>query len=171
MVTAHEGHVVIRSFDFDYTQGLAALAAGVPLFTPVVGSQIENITVRVTTAWNGTTPKFDIGTFSGGNTGLWAQLGQGAVDLTSADAAVTNNAGLATNAGTNSASLLLSAVSVGILASAGAGAAVPRKLPIQITAANPLLLVVSQNGQKSGTATTSTTGAATVTVTLREFQS
>lgn len=45
------------------------LIDGLTIYTPTIGDICLDIWVQVTTNWNGTTPKGDIGTFTGGNTG------------------------------------------------------------------------------------------------------
>lgn len=145
----------LRSFAFSHST--ASLAAGVPIYTPAVGDVIYDIGICVTTAFNGTTPFLDVGTFNGGNVGLFAELAGAAVDGTKLYAGVTDNAGLSVP---NTAPWLQSAVG-----SAGAlGGAAYNSTPIIVTAANPLLLVASQDGQKGGTATGATLGSGTVYV-------
>ena len=145
----------LRYFNFSYAT--AGLASGVTIYTPNIGDVIYDVGICVTTAFNGTTPLLDVGTFNGGNVGLFGELAGAGVDGTKLYAAVTDNAGLSVP---NTASWLQAAVgSVG-----AAGTAAYHSTPIIVTAANPLLLVVSQNGQKGGTATGATAGVGTVYV-------
>ena len=147
----------IRSFAVSHST--AGLATGVAVWTPQVGDIIYDIGIVLTTAFNGTTPLLDVGTFNGGNVGLFGELAGAGVDGTKLYADVTDNAGLSAP---NTAPWLQSAVgSVG----AAAGAAY-KSTPILVTAANPVLLVASQNGQKGGTATGATVGAGNVYVLL-----
>lgn len=149
----------IRSFPFTYQT--AGLATGVTIFTPTVGQIIYDIGVSITTAFNGTTPKLDVGTFNGGNVGLFGELAGAAVDGTKLYADVTDNAGLAAP---NTAAWLQAAV--GSVGSAGTAAYV--STPLLVTAANPFLLVASQSGQKGGTAISSSAGAGTLYVLLSQ---
>lgn len=137
--------------------GTAGLTAGVALYTPAVGDLILDIGIVITTAFNGTTPKIDVGTFNGGNNGLFDELAGAPVDATKVYADVTNNAGIAA---ANSHLWLSSAItSVG-----AAGTAAINSWQLRVSAANPLLVVVSQTGAKGGTATGATAGAATIVV-------
>src|SRR5512146_201439 len=52
-----------RSFAFTFQT--AGLAAGVAVYTPAIGDVIYDVGIAVTTAFDGTTPKLDIGSFSG----------------------------------------------------------------------------------------------------------
>ncbi len=145
--------LTLRSFAFSHST--AALAAGVTVYTPDVGDVIYDIGICLSTAFNGTTPLLDVGTFNGGNVGLFGELAGAGVDGTKLYAAATDNAGLTVP---NTASWLQAATgSVG----AAAGAAY-NSTPIIVTTANPILLVASQNGQKGGTATGATAGVGTV---------
>lgn len=147
----------IRYFPFTYQT--AGLATGVTLGTPAVGQVIYDIGICVTTAFNGTTPLLDVGTFNGGNVGLFGELASSAIDGTKLYSAVTDNAGLTAP---NAAQWLQAAAG----SHGAAGTAAYNSTPLLVTAANPLLLVASQNGQKGGTAITSTAGAGTVYVIL-----
>lgn len=134
---------------FNFAFDTAGLTTGVTLWTPSVGTLIYDILFSVTTAFDGTTPKADIGTFVGGNAGLFSELGgAGVIDLTSANAAVTDNAGAAVIPLDNS--LLVNTIQT------------PLPSVLTITDSNPLLLVVSQDGTKGGTATGATAGAGAV---------
>lgn len=148
---------------FPFTYQTAGLAAGVTIYTPTVGTIIEDIGVVITTAFNGTTPKIDIGTFNGGNNGLFDELATAPVDATKVYADVTNNAGLAS---ANSALWLSAAVvSHGITGSSAISS--PQ---LRVSAANPILLVASQSGAKGGTAITSTQGAGTIYIVAQVAQ-
>lgn len=142
---------------FPFTFATAGLASGVTIWTPTVGDFILDIGVVITTAFDGTTPKIDVGTFNGGNVGVFAEIGGAAVDGTKVYADVTDNAGLAV---ANSHLWLSSAV----IAANSAGIASLPSWQLNVSAANPVLLVASQNGQKGGTAITSTHGVASVVI-------
>jgi hypothetical protein len=127
---------------FTFSFATPGLTTGVPLVTLPVGAVICGIGVSVPVAFDGTTPLADVGTFDGGNAGLFDTINSAAVDLTSADAAVTDNAGISQVQAT------------GWLTSVG----------LPITAICTLSLVVSQDGTKGGTATGSTAGTGAVYV-------
>lgn len=152
------GTTILRGpFPFDHTQSVA-LAAGVELFTPKVGDIILDAWVEIDTAFDGTTPKADIGTFNGGDAGLFAFAGGTVIDLKQDWGAVTDNAGLLAASAAGS-SLSGDYISVGAV-----GTAAVESWQIAVTAANPLLLVASQSGAKAGTAIDSTVGAGKVFV-------
>lgn len=142
---------------FPITFATASLNAGVTLYTPAVGDIILDIGVVITTAFNGTTPKIDVGTFNGGNVGLFGEITAGALDATKVYADVTDNAGLAQA----NSFLWLSAA---VIAHASASEATLPAWQLRVSAANPILVVASQNGQKSGTAITSNAGVAQIVV-------
>lgn len=127
--------------NFD-TAGLAS--SGLVIETPEAGDLILDAWIDVDTAWNGTTPKADIGFFQGGAAGIFAH-GSGAVDLTQADATYDN---LVTNVG-----------NAGVLRTVKAVAA-------RVVAKAPLLLVVSQNGLLGGAAVGATQGHLTAYIRL-----
>ena len=146
----------VRSYAFTYTT--AGLATGVTIYTPTVGEVIYDIGVCITTAFDGTTPKLDVGTFTG-NDGLFKTVAGAVLDGTKLYAAVTSNAGLTVP---NAAQWLQAATGS---AGAAAGAAYVSAHMI-VTVANPIKLVASQSGAKGGTAINSTVGAGTVYVLL-----
>lgn len=142
---------------FPFSFATASLTAGVHIFTPNIGDVIYDVGIEIVTAFNGTTPLGDVGTFSGGNDGLFAIQAGVALDLTAADAAVTDNAGLSSP---QTPSWLQAAV--GSVGAAAGAAYLPT--PLYVTAANPILLVISETGAKGGTATGATAGAGNVYV-------
>lgn len=142
---------------FPFTFATNGLTAGVPLFTPAVGDVIYDIGVSIPVAFSGTTPFADVGTFNGGTEGVFQTLTGDPIDLTAADADVTNNAGL-------SQPTALSWFSANVISHASAGGSAFTPWEITVSAANPLLLVVSQDGTKGGAATGATAGAGAVYV-------
>ena len=116
--------------------------SGFPFYTPVVGDVALDIWVEITTAWDGTTPKYDIGTGVGTNDGLFA-YGWG-VPTPVADIE-TRETGVLFNPYPSMA---------GSGASAGS-----RTGPAKFTATNPLLIWVTQDGQQGGASPGSTVGA------------
>ena len=75
----------VHSFAFDHTT--EGLATGVVAFTPTVGDIIFDAWIEVDTAFNGTTPTGDLGSFTGDPAvGWYRSLSGGAViDMTQAD--------------------------------------------------------------------------------------
>ena len=138
-----------------FTYATADLNEGVAIFTPAVGTVITDIWVAIATAFDGTTPTADVGTFNGGDTGVFDEVGVAAVSLANADAAVDNNAGL-----TNPPSA--TTLSASVIASASGDIAGLLAWYLTVTEDNPLLLVVSQDGTLGGDAIGGSAGAGTV---------
>jgi hypothetical protein len=135
------GGETVSSFAFSHSTGSTALAAGVA--TGIVLNSGDLITAawfEVDTAFNGTTPLADFGSFSS-TEGLFKVLNSAAVDMTAADGAVTDNSAIDKIGG---------AV---LLGQAG--------MPVRCNAnGTNLTLVVSETGAKGGTASGATAGAA-----------
>ena len=147
--------LMIRSFGITFAT--ASLNTGVTIYTPAVGDVIYDVGIGISTAFDGTTPKLDVGTFNGGNNGLFKTLAQNPVDGTKVYADAASNAGL----GVPNSALWLSTA---IVAGNSASLSTLQSNEIVVSAANPLLVVASQTGAKSGTAITSTHGVATIYV-------
>lgn len=72
---------VLHSLTVNYNDaGLAS--TGVTIFTPAVGDLLYDFWVQPVTVWNGTTPKGDFGTFTGGTNGLFAEYASTTLDMT-----------------------------------------------------------------------------------------
>lgn len=133
---------------FNFAFNTPSLTTGVTVLNPTPGDILLDAWVEVDTAFNGTTPHADIGDFNGANTGWFAEAGQ-IIDLSVADAAA------------GSGPLLLNKSVVGGRATdlaAEGFAGQLREVPGKFQSPAPVLLVVSQNGQKGGTATGATAG-------------
>ncbi len=165
---------------YSFTYATAGLAVGVTFYTPTVADILLDAWIEVDTAWDGTTPKGDIG-FGGFDNniagfGLFAYAfgtGVGYVDMT--QAASPGPGGGAT------AGLMLSGAG-GLRGLDGAGEAfdllhVPNTppptaltrltpdnafptLPMKFRAASPLVVCVSQTGDTTGAAPGASQGAA-----------
>ncbi len=81
----------IKVFTIAYTAAGFA-TPGVSLYTPAIGDVIYDVGIGITTAFNGTTPKLDVGAFSG-TTGFFKQLAGNPADATKVYAGITNNTG------------------------------------------------------------------------------
>ena len=134
------GYHFSQSFTFaDDTE----LAAGVPILTLNDGDLIAALWCQVDTAFNGTTPKGDVGTFSTAAHGLFDEIGSAVLDMTTADTVPTDNTGL---------QLPTAAKCLEIT-----------KGPLLVTVNGAVLyFVVSEDGSKGGTATGATAGACTI---------
>ena len=142
------GAAILRgpfSFAFDD----AGLEDGLEFSTPTVGDIILDVFVVVDIAFDGTTPKLDYGTGVGTNTGLLNAF-TGISFASGADDERGGTGLLIGGSSTNSPTSL--AASGGYY-----GIGHPEGI---VTAANPLKVWVSQDGQKGGAAAGSTAGAA-----------
>lgn len=153
------GMTVVRG-PFTFTHATANLNAGVAVYTPTVGDVLLDAWIEIDTEWNALSV-FDFGTFNGGNSGVFAAVSQGGVTLpglnTGADGAIPDNAGLlGANIG---GATLAGAWGLSYYTIDAGGIA---HWQIKFTAANPLLVVVSQNGAKGGTASTATAGSSSL---------
>lgn len=175
IVQPNSGEEMIRKFDFAYST--PNLTTGVVVYQPTVGDILLDVWFQITTAFNGTTPKLDVGQFIGGNDGWFGGVSFGPVDATVADhfqldsggvlssgAHIVKHAdGTVTPATPPSVSL---AQTTSVVASTSAGAfssiALERNIPGMIVSAAPVELVLTQTGQKGGAATGATQGAGTV---------
>ena len=148
------GAPVVRG-PYSFTYQTAGLTNGVAFYTPTIDDILIEAWIEVDTAFNGTTPHADISQFTGTSTpyGLWGWNGVTGfgIDLAQVD---TLDAGGGPLTGANYVSGSAYNVS---LADAAPGHI--RKAPIRFTTADPLLLVVSTDGTKGGTAVGGTTGA------------
>jgi hypothetical protein len=133
---------------FAFAYNTTNIRNGVTAYTPTVGQILYNAWIQVLVAFNGTTPKADISQFTGAlaPSGLWQQASAGFDPLTAAqsiDSAGGGPAGPGLGAGSPEGSLL-----------------VQNALPAVFTTTDPLLLVLSQDGNKGGAAVGGTTGSA-----------
>ncbi len=151
------GGVVVRG-PYSFTFATPDLENGVVIYTPTVGDLLLDAWIEVTTAFDGTAPFADIGTFVGATKGLWGQINNDmAFDLRTQSDGTIAGAGVLILAGAFGSQGEQS-LSVGGIAIANSEPLVPARF----TAANPLKLVVSQTGQQGGTPIGGAAGAANV---------
>jgi hypothetical protein len=150
-----------------------AAIPGVSVYTPTVGDVLIDAWIEIGTAWDGTTPLGDIGTFTGGDYGIWQNLATQPLPMSGADIA---GGALGLLSGTHLSDLAQMALVAGISADDGngllvaAGAAINlsptavsggfRPLPAKFTTADPIKVCVSQDGTNDGADPASTHGAA-----------
>ena len=145
------GVPVWTAYAFAYND--AGLDSGVSILTPTVDDLLLDAILEVDTAWDGTTPLFDFGTFMGGTSGLLSYQGVGPIDMTVADTQVGDNAGLlrGDQRGTGLASNVISG---------GVSLSNTDRWSYKFTATNPLYIVVSQTGGPGGGDPASSQGSA-----------
>lgn len=134
--------LVTRVFPFAYNT--AGILTGAAIYTPTVGDIIYDWWVQVSTAWDGTTPRFDLIV-----NGLSMLLGNQmpGTSLAAADAA----SGLNPNPLSWSDSIAIAVLN---------GTAIPRR-QIIVESATPILGCVSQDGSPTAVAASVGTGTAT----------
>ena len=129
------------------THATAGLNTGVPLYVPRVGEIVTAVWVDITTAFDGTTPLLDVGQFTDAGTDGWIVTAGG------------------TGVDCSAASTIASGGTTGAVIMSDVGAAsTPVCLPARCPTEAPILVVVSQDASKGGTAVGGTAGAATVYV-------
>lgn len=132
-----------------FAYNTANILTGAPLYTPNAGEVIVDWWVEIDTAWNGLRPQLDLGTFSGPN-GLLTELSASPIEMWNAATAATDNTGilLSTTPTSFSAALINAAMT---------NATTLGDWQFKMTAADPIAVVVSQDG------TANTAVAATLT--------
>lgn len=146
------GSVIMRyTVPFD-TPGLSD-GSGVILFTPTVGDEILDIAIRFPTAFDGTTPKCDVGTGVTAATGLFGSINY----LLAADGANVQGGGdgLSYFGGGGGPANLVGAI----------GYSGQYGTP-KVTAANPIRVWVTQNGQINGADPASSQGVIEIVFTM-----
>lgn len=78
---------------FPFAFNTAGIENGHTVYTPTVGDILLDAWVEIDTAFDGTTPKGDVGQFVGVNTGLWGGVNS-QLDLATADSTASAGTGL-----------------------------------------------------------------------------
>jgi hypothetical protein len=156
------GAPVVRKFPFAFNT--PGILTGAAVYTPTVNDVLLDAWVEVDTAWNGTTPEGDVGSFNGAATGLYASAGFGPIDMTKADQDITGSYGLLISNNTSGAGTYPS-LALSLAQSTAAIPAYPafspfRAVPGKFTAAHPVKVCVSQDGTNTGANPGSTQGEA-----------
>ena len=133
------GRAVVRQFAFAWNT--ANILTGAALYTPTVADVIVAAWVRVVTAWDGVTPLCDVGTAVGITVGMFADTAAGPVRMDLADNELLDGTGIA---GQNNTAAMNSSIGSAQLETQ------PRAIPALVTAANPVRVWVTQNGQSGG---------------------
>ena len=158
--TTGQGAPVVRAFQFAYNT--PSILTGAPLYTPTPGDILLNAWMEIDTAWNGTTPIGDFGQFLAGETeGLlnFISFVSANVDMSAADSAIQTT-GSSIYGSTNGAGSSVDLVADSLTNSAGSsGATVNRYVPGVFRGADPIKVVVSQDGTVGGANPGSTQGA------------
>lgn len=147
---------------YAFAYSTAGIVAGVTVFTPAAGDMLLDAWIDVTTGFDGTTPKADIGNFdNAASPGLWGIMVGAPIPLATAGALVTSNSHLWAYAD-NSAVLNPSLASAQASVVVGAAGTCGGTIPYRFIDATPLKLVVSTNGRRNGSAVGGAAGAASL---------
>lgn len=150
------GNVLVRG-PFSFSFNTPGLANGVEFYTPTVGDILHDAWIEIETAFDGTTPLADIGSFAGLTTGLFATAANGSPVNLLTPASESAGTGLVVLTGTSSVIPALAAMAFNPVYSGGEAI-----VPARFTGTNPLKVVVSQDGTIGGTAVGATVGVAHV---------
>jgi len=168
------GNTIVRKFPFAFND--AGLAAGLAIYTPTVGDILLDCWVQVDTAWDGTTPFCDVGTFVGANTGIFRIIGAPApLGLSVADTVYPGFGEKIGVAGPSAVQGIVAATMAQLLEATGAGTPFPLSVVAALTSllgvarvlpallgAGPIKVCVSQDGTAGGTDPGSTVGSGVV---------
>lgn len=142
------GAAIVRHFPFTFAT--AGLATGATIYTPTVGDILLAAWMEVDTAWNGTTPKGDFGSFSA-HFG-WLGNNNAPKDMTHADTTAAWDTDLlneSISAGGASGDMLMSWLTNFAFA-ASPPTDLYRGMPVKFATAAPIKVCVSQNGEDNG---------------------
>lgn len=171
---ATPGAAIVRKFPFAFNT--PNLLTGATVYTPTIGDILLNLWLEITTAWDGTTPKFDLGTFLLRNSGWYSDIGDpaGGVPLNTADntglsdqnllqgevtGPISDNAFMYNIDGNENAAMSVSGAKI-VPAGVGIQAAGTRFFPAKFVTADPIKVCVSQDGTNTGADPGATQGAA-----------
>jgi hypothetical protein len=147
------GVPVVRKFPFAYNT--PGLLTGHTVYTPAVGDVVLDAWFEIDTAWDGTTPTGDVGNSIDQNYGWFGGSNAGAgVDMTDVDQdGGQASSGLLTQGG----GTVPNALSFAQLTRTPPWR---RNVPGKLLTANPIKIIVSQDGTNTGADPGSTQGAA-----------
>lgn len=157
--TSVQGTPIVRAFPFAYNT--PGILTGAALYTPAVDDVLVEAWLSIKTAWNGTTPRGDFGSFTGGF-GILNGTATGPWDMTNADVATAGTGYLFGGNTFASGTLPTIPVSQSTIQNP-VGTVNPtffRVTPGEFTAANPIKVCVSQDGTNTGANPGATQGAA-----------
>jgi len=157
-----EGLARVLAFPFAFDT--PSLLTGAAVYTPTVGDILIDAWFEIEAAWDGTTPSGDFGTFVGRDYGNFNSVSYGPIDMSgvalapnfSAEDRGNILAGMLVGATSNDAVLRFPSLGQGAIATGGTS----RILPAKFISADPLLIVVSQDGLSGGADPVATQGSA-----------
>ncbi len=168
------GVSVVRHFPFTYNS--PSILTGFAVYTPTVGDILLDGWLEIDTAWDGTTPTFDFGSFDGQSTGIISNSDNQSQPLLTVADADTNGIHLLQTYGSgavggplfsdytnilhNAQSALIASLVNGNISQRDSVPKLGRFFPAKFTSALPLKVVVSQDGSSGGADPGSSHGAA-----------
>ncbi len=149
------GVPIVRAFPFAFNT--PGILTGAALYTPTIGDLLFDAWFEIDTAWDGTTPKGDVGTFIGSAAGLWGNSQGLNVNMAAPDDASYSSFVdfLLSGSGAPASSVAMAWANHGVPANE-----LTRFLPAKFVLADPIKVVVSQDGTTTGADPGSTHGAA-----------
>jgi hypothetical protein len=153
------GASIVRKFPFAFDS--PGILTGFDVYTPTIGDVLLDAWIEIDTAWDGTTPLFDFGDFTGGpastDEGWFGQGTVGALSLGFADGSFLSSLllGQENNGTTDSDFQQASVAAMGQFS----GNSRWRSLPAKFIVADPIKVCVSQDGTTTGADPGSTVGA------------
>ena len=162
---AAKGNSFVRG-PFSFAYNTANLNTGVAFYTPAVGDILLDAWIEVDTGFNGTTPTADIGQFVASNSGIFginaiSVLLDIADSTTNAPSLLTATSGVDFGSGVGHGGYAVSGTQLEFNSSTPSLSGF-RAVPGKFTTTDALKLVVSQNGQKGGSAIGGSAGAGKV---------
>lgn len=142
------GASIVRG-PLEFAFNTPGLADGIPIYALAPGEILLDLWISVETPFDGTTPEADVGTFEGGNLGIFGNYFNVPIDLTTAGTAIPDNGSLFAAGYSGS-------ISSAVVTAAAGGECIYWQ--VETTGGAPLLLVISQNAHKGGTPIDSTIG-------------
>lgn len=145
---------VPRVIALPFAYNTANILTGAALFTPTIGDVLLDAWIEITTAWNGTTPKGDVGAFIAGDIVGWlgSVVGPAPMDVVDvSDGSKLPHGLLTQGTATTPSGLLSQLIYTGYQS---------RRLPAKFTTADPVKVCVSQDGYNDGADPGSSQGAA-----------
>lgn len=147
-----KGVPIIRHFPVNYND--PNILTGQAFYTPTVGDLLLGAWLSISTSWNGTTPKFDFGLLSGGDTTGLMHLALGGSSETSPGSGDTT-----TQAGALGLQILGSSLNQNIAVTTAALAWGGMSAPSKFVSATPLKYWVTSTGAIGGGSPGSTQGS------------
>ena len=150
--TASGAPTLYRSQAINYNS--ANLRTGITIYTPAVNDVLVDAWIQIDTAFDGTTPQADLAQWTllaNGSPGWFGSYGNGAVGVSGSDAAEAGDQFFGNTSNSANTDLMVAPVSVNNNAYRGT--------PGYLASADPIQVIVTQDGLKNGAAIGGTAGS------------